>query len=482
MADEIMQTLMRSAGLKVIGRTSAFQFRGERKAVAAAALKATHVLDGNVRHSGNRLRVSAQLTDAATGTALWGERYDREVSDAFALQDEIAGHVAAALNRKLAPAKAETPPIDPLAYDLYMRARPALLSNEQSVTRTAIPLLETAVARAPRYAAAWSALAFARAAAMSQARDADCDPDHLVTIEANDRALELDSAAVLPLLTKALLLPAFSQHSQKIALCEAALAAEPNNPLVLRAVSWAYCNVGRAKDMLDAAARLAELDPLTGSNVHDLALLLMQLGRRQEAVAMLELDDEDSVRGRWTIPRAQWEILHFDKGDFDGADAFLAANLARFADGPEAVPRAMRRSSDVMRKPQPEREAIMRRALSADRDQPLALESCGFAAMAGCSDIAYEALFSALETGRPIQGTIANADAGNVRAFTFTIMFFPSGRALRNDIRFASLCAALGLVDYWTESGHWPDCVDELAPLYDFKAACLDARKAAARA
>ena len=111
---------------------------------------------------------------------------------------------------------------------LFIRARPALSANDIAITKGAIPMLETMVARAPRHGAAWSALAFARAASLPQWQDAEHDPEFLVTVEANTRALELQPQAPLSKLTQALLLPAFSQHGVKIALCEEALKGEPS--------------------------------------------------------------------------------------------------------------------------------------------------------------------------------------------------------------------------------------------------------------
>jgi adenylate cyclase len=475
-AEEIMQTLMRSAGLKVIGRTSAFQFRGERKAQAASALKATHVLDGNVRRAGAKMRVSAQLTDAATGTALWGERYDREVSDAFALQDEIAGHVAAALNHTLTPAANEAPRVDPRAYDLYMQARPNLAANDQTITQTAIAPLETVVARAPRFAAGWGALAFARAASMPQWQDAENDSDFFVTVEANSRALELEPNNPLSTLTQALLLPAFSQHGRKIALCEEALKAEPSNPLILQILAGAYFQMGQIGRTLALLEQVVELDPLSGAAISNFSWALAILGRYDDALNALHVIDEPSIRGRWWLPRTQWQIAYIDVGDLDGADAFLSANAARFSDAPGASIRGMRRATEVLRMPLEERHERMRQALASGRARALSFETCAFAAGAECADIAYEALFDALKNGRPLQGALANANAGNVRALSCSYLFISVGSsALRRDIRFPRLCAALGLADYWTDSGDWPDCVDEVAPFYVFKAECAKA-------
>ena len=105
MAEEIMNALVRIEGIRVASRTSAFRARqdGDDLPAIARALSVGHVLEGSVRTSGNRLRVTAQLTDVASGYQLWSERFDREAADVFAVQDEIAAGVVEAVKARLGP-------------------------------------------------------------------------------------------------------------------------------------------------------------------------------------------------------------------------------------------------------------------------------------------------------------------------------------------------------------------------------------------
>jgi TolB-like protein len=89
-SEEIIQRLARNSDIRVIGRTSSFQFRGERKAEAARSLRCSHVVDGSVRRSGSRVRVSAHLLEAQPQTTLWSDRFDGSLDDVFAVQDDIA--------------------------------------------------------------------------------------------------------------------------------------------------------------------------------------------------------------------------------------------------------------------------------------------------------------------------------------------------------------------------------------------------------
>jgi len=97
-SEEIIRRLSRGSRLRVIGRTSSFQFRGERKAQAAKSLRCSHVLDGSIRRVAQRVRTSAHLVEAPSGMTLWSDRYDRSLEDIFAVEDEISQNIAQALD------------------------------------------------------------------------------------------------------------------------------------------------------------------------------------------------------------------------------------------------------------------------------------------------------------------------------------------------------------------------------------------------
>ena len=125
LAEEIINLLAQIPDLKVIARTSAFAFRGKEQDIRGIAdtLGVTHVLEGSVRRAGNRLRITGQLIDAADGAHLWSERYDRELSDIFAIQDEISTAIVGALHVKLSQGSARdryTPNL--AAYEAYLKA------------------------------------------------------------------------------------------------------------------------------------------------------------------------------------------------------------------------------------------------------------------------------------------------------------------------------------------------------------------------
>ncbi|MDH5331831.1 MAG: winged helix-turn-helix domain-containing protein, partial [Aquincola sp.] len=157
-SEEIIQRLSRGTQLKVIGRTSSFQFRGERKAEAAERLACSHVLDGSIRRVAGRVRISAHLMEASSRTTLWSDRYDRGLEDIFAVQDEISEAIARALDQTFS--SFSTRAVDPAVYDLYLRASPKSYAPDD--LRTCVGLLEVVAQRAPHFVEAWGRLAYLR--------------------------------------------------------------------------------------------------------------------------------------------------------------------------------------------------------------------------------------------------------------------------------------------------------------------------------
>ena len=156
LAEEIINALAQVEGLKVIARTSAFSFKGKNQDVRhiAQALGVTNVLEGSVRRSGDRIRVTAQLIAAADGTHLWSERYDRSMTDVFAMQDEIASAITDALKGKLGGERASPRHYTPRlpAYESFLRGRAHLAQFTLEAWNRAKGLFEQAIALDAAYA------------------------------------------------------------------------------------------------------------------------------------------------------------------------------------------------------------------------------------------------------------------------------------------------------------------------------------------
>ena len=163
LAEEIINLLAHVSGLKVIARTSSFAFRGKDQDVRriAEALDVSHVLEGSVRRAGDRVRVTAQLIDAADGGHLWSERYDRELSDLFALQDDIASAIARALRIQLSGATAAPRYVPKVAaYEAYLKARHHQVKVTPDSWALAKMYYESAVELDPAYGLAHVGLGF----------------------------------------------------------------------------------------------------------------------------------------------------------------------------------------------------------------------------------------------------------------------------------------------------------------------------------
>jgi TolB-like protein/Tfp pilus assembly protein PilF len=168
--DELLSALSKIADLKVISRTSVMQYKSGIKRnlkEIAQQLGVGHVVEGNVRRAGNRVRVSVQLIDAQNDAHLWAEHYDRDIADIFAIQSEIAEQIADQLRAKLSAAEkaaiAERPTADLAAYALYTKAKEIdIFENWEGAEKGAkqkIELLEKATQRDPNFALAYCALA-----------------------------------------------------------------------------------------------------------------------------------------------------------------------------------------------------------------------------------------------------------------------------------------------------------------------------------
>lgn len=164
LAEDLIDALTRLSGLRVASRTSSFRFRGQNADIRQIAqdLGVDAVLEGTVRRAGTRLRITAQLTNAADGYHIWSERFDREMADVFDIQDEIVGAIVTTLAPALAPeakgvVRRPTENLD--AYELYLKGRHYWNQRSPTVVGTAIRCFEDAIALDPAYALAYTGLA-----------------------------------------------------------------------------------------------------------------------------------------------------------------------------------------------------------------------------------------------------------------------------------------------------------------------------------
>jgi len=194
--EDVITDLSKVSALAIISRNSAFRYKGTHVDIpkVAAELKVSHVLEGSVRKAGGRVRISAQLVDAKTNNHIWAERYDRDSSDIFALQDEISEAIVKALRLRLLPNEKKAierrGTDNAEAHNLYLMARQTHVTGQESDARSAeaiVRLCKRTVEIDPNYAQAWALLAIGHMK-LRDARQGHGD-EGMIAVE---RALELD--------------------------------------------------------------------------------------------------------------------------------------------------------------------------------------------------------------------------------------------------------------------------------------------------
>jgi TolB-like protein/Flp pilus assembly protein TadD len=300
LAEEIINALVKVPGLKVIARTSSFALKDHIKDIrkVAEVLGVTNVLEGSVRRSGPRLRVTAQLVAASDGTHLWSERYDRQIQDLFEIQDEIAAAIAAELKLKFSPDAAARPRRQPnlQAYEAYLRYLHHQWGFTQESLRLSRECLEQAIALDPEFALPYAGLADHHLA--STVAGVRADEAMPRTRELARRALEADPD--LPEAHGLLGIVAgnydrdWKEAERRFGL---AMARHPVPWHVRQWHSYFYLlSVGRTAEALGEAERTIEDDPLSQVNYMCLGCVLDAHGRRDDAGAALtkglELDPQ----------------------------------------------------------------------------------------------------------------------------------------------------------------------------------------------
>ena len=323
LAEEIINALVKVPGLKVIARTSAFAFKGQNTDIRkiAETLGVANILEGSVRRSGNRIRVTAQLITAADGSHLWSERYDREMADVFAVQDEISAAISEALQVKLSQHAAAKPRYTPKlpAYEALLKAKHFHWKVTAESMEQAKVFYEQAIALDPQYALAQATYAdylFGRTT-IGISRLRDIAP---VARTLARRALELEPS--LPEAHNVLgCLAAYLDYNWKEAESECLLSTASDAASAHCYFGFGFCLhlAGRGRDAVKQLEQAVQRDPLQTTIRTWLGITLSTLGRDAEA--------EEQFR----------QTMHLD-ANFFWAYVFLAefyAARGRFA---EALP------------------------------------------------------------------------------------------------------------------------------------------------
>jgi TolB-like protein/Tfp pilus assembly protein PilF len=325
-AEELLSVLAQIPELRVIARTSSFAFKGEKIEIAEIAkrLNVAHVLEGSVRTSGNKVRVTAQLIRASDSTHLWSESYDRPLDDIFAVQDEIADAIMQALRIRLLGAAVSsreggTESVE--AYQFYLQAVSAFNVATPESLESAESLLKQAIRLDPNYGRAWSRLGWV-AYTKSITGNKPAIEAYEEARQNAERALQLNPQLAD---AHALLQIVFVQADKDWAAAESegrkALALDPSNPEVLFGAGWFASIQGRYEEGERMYRKALDRDPLNFNLVDGIAENYYRTGRLADAEHILRAHIEREPRSAWS--RAMLSRVLLVQGKPDAALAML---------------------------------------------------------------------------------------------------------------------------------------------------------------
>lgn len=286
LAEELLNSLAKIQGLQVAARTSSFQFKGRNEdlRVVGQKLNVASVLEGSVRKQGQRVRITAQLIQTSDGFHLWSETYDRDLTDIFAVQEEIARAVASSLSVTLLGGKTPSPRATSIdAYNAYLQGRYFSARGGRENTQKAVAFLEQSIHLDPNYAPAWAALSVAHSV---QAGNYGEGEGYGKARQEAERALALDPglAAAYAAMGDIQLYVDWDWPGADASF-QRALALEPKSVGALLSAGELAADLNRFDEALNLSRRAVELDPLHGAPHHAVAFDAWWAGRLDESEA-----------------------------------------------------------------------------------------------------------------------------------------------------------------------------------------------------
>jgi adenylate cyclase len=292
--EDLTTDLSRIEGMFVISRNTAFTYQGKRVDTKQVGreLGVRYVLEGSVRRSGNRVRINAQLIDAESDAHLWAERFDGDMGDLFALQDEVTSRIAVALDLELIGAEAKRPTEHPDALDYVFRGRAARLRpNSRDVFAQAISLFEHALALDPQSVAARSYLADTLTARVLDNMTDTAAADLVWAEGLAGQALASSPRSPLAHYAKGNVLRAQRRFAEAIAEYETALAVNPNWVIALHALGQCKLYSGSIQEtipLVERAIRLSPRGPQLSVWYWQIGFVYLLQSRTDEAILWLE--------------------------------------------------------------------------------------------------------------------------------------------------------------------------------------------------
>ena len=429
--EELLNLLAKIPELRVTSRSSSFSFKGQIPDIPTVAEKlgVAHVLEGSVRKAGNKVRITAQLIEAATDTHLWSETYDRELTDIFAVQDEISATVVERLHVTLLgeQPKARVAEID--AYNFYLRGLYASKQGDANAWRTSGEMARQSIAVDPDYAPAWVLLA----ASLRDAANAGNIDLHEGTREARaalQRAIELDPLNVQAWAWMAYIQMAYDYDWQgAYESAQELVRLNGGDSVALISASNTYRAIGDIDGAVSLANRAVEVDPLNypymSTTTVNLVVARDYRAAEEEYRRYIELvPDARAARARI----AYWVLL--PQGRLEEADVFARSS-------PYEDHRAVAEAMVAHALGQQQRSDAAKQILVDDHADHLAYQIAEVCAYRGEIDEAFAWLQRAYET----------KDGG-----ISYLIIDPILEVLHDDPRWEPLLDEIGLLPYWKKN------------------------------
>jgi adenylate cyclase len=314
-SEDVITDLSKVSALSIVGRNTAFSFKGKSLDIAALRrdLGVTHVLEGSVRKAGQRVRINAQMIDCASGHQVWAERYDRDLTDIFAIQDEISKAIVAALQVKLLPREKKAIEArgtsNPEAYNLYLLARQQWINGNRGDRRrdeVIVRVCRQAVTIDPNYAQAWALMALAQCELRFR---------HILNedaMPAAERALALDPNIAEAYCVRARYFQDERRYDEANAALDTALALDPDSWEVNKECAQLTFRQGR---LADSARYFEKSMALMESDFHAPSLLVTLYEALGDKQRVLEVARIAVTRGEKAIAQ-------------DGNNGFALGHLA----------------------------------------------------------------------------------------------------------------------------------------------------------
>lgn len=448
MTEEISTALAKVPGLELIARTSAFQFRANKDArQIGKTLNVLYVLEGAVRRNDDRVRITAQLVRTDTGRQVWSDTYERQLTDIFAIQEDIAKAIASQLRVSVALPLGEhlvsSRNIDANAYEQFLRAKPLVRARQTGIDQ-AIQILEPLVARNPKFAPAWALLAQADAMMAVHASPYTTVPGHpevlqrQVLIEtywpkaeaAARRAIQLDPSLPEGYFASGQLALLRGKLVEADDLFAKALALDRYNPDALGLQMNFLVDTGQIKKAMEVAEKLLALDPYVPTWRQDSAEVFWVAGKKDRAIQLMM-----PIMERPSVPSSL---------------AMIYASEGRYGDAADVLNAALKIRGEMRQN----QSQMWREAAKLLRTAPAKVTGGHDLPILGRLDWTYLYVGAPERALQHYESDVRTGMVGGPAAFGW--LWHPSYAVVRKSVRFKQLMEKAGFVDYWRQRG-WPN-------------------------